>query len=153
MDNTAYQALYQAILKRANLPGTFTAENGISVTAVGDGWAEGKLLLSSRHMNPMGIVHGGCLCTMMDQVAGAAACTRGDACRTINCDIRYLNPSAAGQLHCRAEAIHMGRGTAVFHAQVTDEQGSICAEGTYTFRLKPNAHPIDDFSQEALPHG
>ncbi|MBQ0038022.1 MAG: PaaI family thioesterase [Clostridiales bacterium] len=143
MDNDQRQALYRTIMQRANLPGTFTAENGISITAVGDGWAEGELQADSHHMNPMQIVHGGCLCTMMDQVAGAAACTRGSTCRTINCDIRYLNPGPAGCLRSRAEAIHMGHGTAVFHARVTDEAGNICADGIYTFRLKQGAYPIN----------
>lgn len=144
MNNIDFQALYRTIMHRANLSGTFTAENGIFVTALGDCWAEGELRASAQHMNPMGIVHGGCLCTMMDQVAGAAACTRGSTCRTINCDIRYLNPGVAGCLHSRAEAIHMGRGTAVFHAQVTDEAGHICADGIYTFRLKQDAYPVEE---------
>lgn len=153
MDHTIQQALYRTLLQRANLPGSFTAENGISVTAVGDGWAEGELCADSRHMNPMGIVHGGCLCTMMDQVAGAAACTRGSTSRTINCDIRYLNPGPAGHLTSRAEAIHMGRTTAVFHAQVNDDHGNLCAEGIYTFRLKQNAYPINSFIHEENPLG
>ena len=143
MDNTQRQALYRAILHRANLAGTFTAENGIVITAVGDGWAEGELIAAAQHMNPMGIVHGGCLCAMMDQVSGAAACTRGSACLTINCDIRYLAPGGAGRLLARAEAIHMGRSTAVFRCTVTDGAGKLCADGTYTFRLKERAHPTE----------
>lgn len=49
------------------------------IVAMGEGWARGELHTEVRHGNPMGIVHGGVYCTMMDQVAGTAACSRGRA--------------------------------------------------------------------------
>ena len=55
---------YEKLMARVNHPGTFTTYNHIRVTAVGDGWAEGELAVAPDSGNPLGIVHGGCLCTM-----------------------------------------------------------------------------------------
>ena len=137
MTHEEQQALFDTILRRANRPGSFNVENGIRLTSLSDGGAEGEVRLTARHLNPLGIVHGGVYCTMMDQVAGTAACTRGSICRTVNCEVRFLAPAQGGHLTSHAEAVRMGRSIAVIRAWVEDTEGTVCAEGIYTFRLKP----------------
>ena len=129
--------IYEMLVRRANRPGTFTAVNGLRVTSIGDGCAEGEADLTDRHLNPLGIVHGGVYCTLMDQVAGAAACTRGSRGLTVNCETRFLGIAQGDVLCGHAQAIHMGRTLVVMHAWVTDSQDTLCADGTYTFRMKP----------------
>ena len=129
--------LYEMLLQRANRPGTFTAVNGLRVTSVGDGCAQGEADLTDAHLNPLGIVHGGVYCTLLDQVAGAAACTRGSRGLTVNCETRFLGIAQGDALCGHAQAIHMGRTLVVMHAWVTDSQDTLCADGTYTFRMKP----------------
>lgn len=142
--STAQQErLYRTLLQRSNCEGTFSYENGIRITAVGDGRAAGEMQIASNHMNPLGIVHGGLMCTLMDQTAGVAACSRGSTCRTINCEVRFLSPGIAGKLHADAKAIRMGGSLAVIGVEVRDDRGTLCAEGTYTLRLKPGL-PIED---------
>ena len=136
MTQQEQQALYRAIQERSDRPGSFNAEIGIRLTAVSDGAAEGEVDLTERHMNPLGIVHGGVYCTLMDQVAGAAACTQGSRCRTVNCETRFLGVPSGRRLLGHAQAVRMGRTITVMHAWVTDAQGAVCAEGTYTFRMK-----------------
>lgn len=131
------ESWYRMLLARANSAGTFSHGAGIRVTEVGDGWAKGEMEITDRSRNPLGIVHGGALCTMMDQVAGTAACSRGSTCRTVNCEMRFMAPGTAGKLHIYAEAIRMGGRMAVIRAEVRDDGGTLCAEGTYTLRLKP----------------
>ena len=131
------QAWYEMVLARANQAGAYAAVGGMQVVAVGDGWARSELQLTTQHWNPMGIVHGGVYCTMMDQVAGSAACTRGSLCRTVNCEVRFLAPAQGDRLTSHAEAVHMGRSIAVIRAWVADAAGTVCADGVYTFRMKP----------------
>ena len=131
------QEWYAMLKARANTEGTYAVTGGMRLAELGDGWARGELQLEERHRNPMGIVHGGVYCTMMDQVAGTAACTRGSICRTVNCEVRFLAPAQGGHLTSRAEAVRMGRSIAVIRAWVEDAVGAVCAEGVYTFRLKP----------------
>ena len=129
--------LYEMLLQRANRPGTFTAVNGLRVTSVGDGCAQGEADLTDAHLNPLGIVHGGVYAAMMDHVAGTAACSRGSTCRTVNYDLHYLAPAQPGLLRCRAESVRMGQQIVVMQVWVEDAQGVRCAEGCYTFRCKP----------------
>ena len=137
MSEQEREALYQALLMRSNRLGTFSQINGIRITEVGDGCAKGELEITEGSMNPLGIVHGGLICTMMDQVTGVAACSRGSTCRTINCEVRFMAPGVKGKLHAYAEAVRMGGSMAVIRAEVRDDAGTLCAEGTYTLRLKP----------------
>ena len=137
MTHEEQQALFDTILRRANLPGSFNVENGIRLTSLSDGGAEGEVRLTAGHLNPLGIVHGGVYCTMMDQVAGTAACSRGALCRTVTCDVRFLAAGAVGgTLTSHAEAVRMGHSIVVMRAWVEDDGGTVCADGIYTFRMK-----------------
>ena len=69
MTREEQQAIFDAIRERSDRPGTFNAVNGVRLTALSDGGAEGEVRLTARHLNPRGIVHGGGYCTRMDQVA------------------------------------------------------------------------------------
>lgn len=137
MTHEEQQALFDTILRRANRPGSFNVENGIRLTSLSDGGAEGEVRLTAGHLNPLGIVHGGVYCTLLDQVAGAAACTRGSRGLTVNCETRFLGIAQGDVLCGHAQAIHMGRTLVVMHAWVTDSQDTLCADGTYTFRMNP----------------
>ena len=130
------EILYAAVMERANQKDTFGVENGMRIVAMGEGWARGELHTEVRHGNPMGIVHGGVYCTMMDQVAGTAACTGGGLCRTVNCEVRFLAAAQGDRLTSRAETVRMGRSIAVIRAWVEDAAGTVCADGVYTFRMK-----------------
>ncbi len=127
---------YVAVQARANQEGTYAVDGGMRIEELGDGWARGALQLAPRHANPMGIVHGGVYFTMMDQVAGTAACTGGGLCRTVNCEVRFLAAAQGDRLISRAEAVRMGRSIAVIRAWVEDAAGTVCADGVYTFRMK-----------------
>lgn len=135
MTREEQQAIFDAIRERSDRPGTFNAVNGVRLTALSDGGAEGEVRLTAQHLNPLGIVHGGVYCTLMDQVAGAA-CTRGSRCRTVNCETRFLGAAQGDVLLGHAQAIRMGRTIVVMRAWVTDASGTLCADGTYTFRMK-----------------
>ena len=136
MTREEQQAIFDAIRERSDRPGTFNAVNGVRLTALCDGGAEGEVCLTAQHLNPLGIVHGGVYCTLLDQVAGAAACTRGSRGLTVNCETRFLGAAQGDVLLGHAQAIHMGRTIVVMRAWVTDASGTLCADGTYTFRMK-----------------
>ena len=52
MTHEEQQALFDTILRRANLPGSFNVENGIRLTSLSDGGAEGEVRLTAGHLNP-----------------------------------------------------------------------------------------------------
>lgn len=45
---------------------------GIRIVEVDEGYCKGELEVTDQHMNPLGTVHGGCLYTLADTVAGFA---------------------------------------------------------------------------------
>lgn len=131
------QAYYARLKRRINQPELFSGYNGIQVTEIREHYAEGVLTMSPQSMNPRGIVHGGCLSTLMDTVAGIAACTDGRGCVTLNCTVSYLRSAqGAGQVRCTVKPVKVGRTIAVYEAQCLGEDGRQVATGTYTFFLK-----------------
>ena len=109
MTHEEQQEIFDAIMTRSAAPGTFSPYTGVYLTALSDGGAEAELVLAPHHMNPMGIVHGGVYCTLMDHVAGAAACTRGSRCLTVDCETRFIGIPAGEKLCGHARAVRMGR--------------------------------------------
>ena len=47
MTHEEQQALFDTILRRANRPGSFNVENGIRLTSLSDGAAEGEVRLTA----------------------------------------------------------------------------------------------------------
>ena len=46
---------------------------GIKIIEADEGYCKAELKVNDRHLNPLGTVHGGCLYTLADTVAGFAA--------------------------------------------------------------------------------
>ena len=137
------EALWARLKERINRPGSFSVENGMTVTEVKDHWCRGELAVRPSSLNPRGSVHGGCLCTLMDTVAGVAACTDGRGCVTLNCSISYLRPARdTGKVYCETRLIKGSRSTVVMEAILTDDRDKLVATGTYTFFLLEELAPI-----------
>ncbi len=120
-------------IPRVNAPGQFSYENGIFVTRVEPGLAQGVLRAGPTSINPHGQVHGGALATLMDTVSGCCACSKGGSCVTANCSMEFLRPGVGGDLTCTAIPKKLGRRLSVVQAEVRDAAGKTIATGTYTF--------------------
>lgn len=82
----------QKAIRRINQPDCFTWMNGIEITAIREGYAEGTLTLSDTSMDVTGCAHKGVLFALMDQAAAAAAVGSGYNCVTLNCESHFLTP-------------------------------------------------------------
>lgn len=132
-------ALYETIMAQMNRPGGFTKTIGVTITHIGPLEARGELSPDSTHANPLGTVHGGAICTLMDAVGGAAGASAGYGCATIGCTLYFLRPADPTQrLFCWAEAVKSGGRVQIFEVSVTGPDGILRAKGTYTYqRIKP----------------
>jgi len=83
----------EKIMEIVNGPHQFSAVNGIRVTAVEPGRAEGELVVGPDSVNPRGNVHGGALSTLADVVGGCCACSPAKTAWAF-CPPRRLNPCA-----------------------------------------------------------
>lgn len=121
------------LARTINRAGQFAYENGITVTAARPGWAEGVLEVRPTSGNPWGTVHGGCLYTLADTVAGTAACAHGASCVTVSGTLEFLRPATGPTIRCVATPKKQGQTLSVMQVVLTNEAGKEVATGTFTF--------------------
>ena len=125
------------LLGRINQPDLFNTASGITIlSARPDGTAEGVLEVRQTSFNPHGTVHGGCLYTLADTVAGsavAAAC--GKPCVTAGSSMEFLRPATGAKVLCSVRPKKLGRTLCVMQVEITTEAGKIAATGTFTFAI------------------
>ena len=125
------------LLARVNNPEVFNAASGITILSVHpDGTAEGVLNVTKTSHNPHGTVHGGCLYTLADTVAGCAVAASGaKPCVTANSSMEFLRPATGSKIFCSARPKKLGRTLNVMTVELTGENGKIVATGTFTFAV------------------
>jgi len=92
--------------------------------------------------NPIGTVHGGLVCTLLDSVAGCAVQTtlpKGQAYTSLEIKINYLRPVLAttGTLTAVGTVTKPGRRAAFAEGTVTDSEGRLVATGSSTLLVFP----------------
>jgi uncharacterized protein (TIGR00369 family) len=87
--------------------------------------------------NPIGLVHGGLVCTLLDSVAGCAVQTTlpaGVGYTSIEIKVNYLRPvhGHTGELRARGWVTKPGRRVAFAEGEVTGPDGKVLATATST---------------------
>lgn len=90
-----------------------------------------------RHYNPLGTVHGGWFCTLLDSAVGCAVHTTlpaGKAYTTLELKVNMLRPLTDAVPLVRAEGklIHMGRQVAAAEGRIVGPDGKLYAHATTT---------------------
>ena len=124
-----------------NTPHQFSFENGVAVTHIEPGRAEGVLEIGPDSLNPHGDVHGGALATLADTVGGCCACSRGGDCVTASSSMEFLRPARGGEITCVAVPRKMGRTLTVVQTDLYDSEKRLVATGTFTFFMIDPARP------------
>lgn len=132
-DEQIRQGFYQALIDRMNAPGQFSADVNVRIDKIDVGYAEGVLNIQPGNLNLVGIVHGGCLATLADTVAGMGVAATGNACVTVSYGMNFLRPATGKQIRCVATADQMGRRICVMRTELTNEAGEKVATGNFTF--------------------
>ena len=120
-------------MSRANQPHKFAYENGIVVTKVEPGRAEGVLHVEENTLNHIRKVHGGALATLADTVGGCCACSRGGVCVTASSSMEFLRPANGSMITCIATPKKLGRTLAVVQTDLFNDSEKLVATGTFTF--------------------
>lgn len=121
------------IASAANQPHQFSYENGIYVTKVEPGRAEGVLEVGPNSINPHGMVHGGALATLGDTVGGSCACANGRRCVTAGSTMEFLRPAYGKRITCIATPKKEGRTLSVIQVEMYNDEGKLVVTGTFTF--------------------
>ena len=112
----------------------FIKEMGMELVELEEGYCKGKIVLSQKHNNPMGTVHGGLIFGLADTIGGRAAMSYGDKVVTLNSNICSLNPAANTEyIEAEANVVRNGRTTAVYDVMIRTAEGVDVAKVTITY--------------------
>ncbi len=90
-----------------------------------------------RFFNPMGIVHGGWISTILDSAMGCAVHTvlkAGQSYTTIEMKVNFVRPVSenTGIVRCEGKVVHSGGRIATSEGRLTDASGKLLAHGSET---------------------
>ncbi len=94
--------------------------------------------------NPNGVVHGAVLFAMADTSMGAATVSvlePGQACASIEVQLRFLRATAAGRITADTQVLRAGRRVVQLESRITDEAGELLAVATGSFAVIPAPTP------------
>ncbi len=103
-----------------------------------DGGAEVRLEIKEQMLNSRGLVHGGVICSLVDQAIGAAvhfALGRGRRAVTVELKVNFLAPSTGGTVTAKGRLIREGKRLFVGEAEVLDQEGRMIAKGLGTWAV------------------
>ncbi len=86
---------------------------GIEFVSAGDGLCTMKLEAEERHSNPMGTLHGGIVCDLVDAALGMAF-------------------FSTGTLVAHGKVVHRGKTVGMTECDVADDQGRLIARASST---------------------
>lgn len=115
---------------------SFSRHIGAKVEDVEPGRASVHIDIEDTHLNGNGTLHGGVHASLIDNAMGLALISLvGVRTATVEMNVHFLGAIGSGRIVCDAEVVHRTRRLATLEGKVRDEDGSLIAMGTGTFRI------------------
>ena len=111
----------------------FMLHNHIELESVERDRAVFKLDIRPESCNPYGMVHGGAIYTLADNVTGTAAHSDGRYYVTQTSALHFLRNQSRGTVRATAWVRHRGKSTVLTSVDITSEDGKLLATGEFTF--------------------
>ncbi|HDM78639.1 MAG TPA: hotdog fold thioesterase [Deltaproteobacteria bacterium] len=105
----------------------FAKHSGIELLEVSEGKAKAKMEIGEKHLNGVGLVHGGAIFTLADLAFAVASNSHGTAALAINVSIAYLKATTKGTLFAEAEEVSRNPKLATYAVRVTNEDDELIA--------------------------
>src|SRR6202034_1786216 len=119
-----------------NFIAPFDTEIGLQFTELGPDGARAQLEVKPHLLQPMGLVHGGVYCSMIESMASVAAFTwlnspngTGGNVVGVNNNTDFLRSIGSGTVYGAAEPIHRGRRQQLWLVTITDDDNRVVARG------------------------
>ena len=114
----------------------------MTAVSVGEGTVEFRCLPDESAYNPIGVVHGGLVCTLLDSVAGCAVHSTlpsGVGYTSLEIKVSYLRPvrQGGGELTAIVRVTKPGRRAAFADGEVRDGDGRLIATASSTCLVFP----------------
>jgi acyl-CoA thioesterase len=117
----------------------FAVANGMEVIEVRPGYARARMPLESRHLNSVGIGHGGAMFTLADLAFAAACNSAGQVTVAVHMSLACMKAARQGPLLAEAQEISRSRKISTCTVRVTDGEGTLVAlfQGTAYIKNEP----------------
>ena len=107
---------------------------GMEILDIREGYVSARVRKRKELENIYGDLHGGCLYTVADNMAGIAASTYGYYVTTVNGGIHYLRAARNTEyIYCEADVVKQGRSISVVSVRISDDQGMLLNTAEFTF--------------------
>jgi uncharacterized protein (TIGR00369 family) len=115
-----------------------------TLVAASEGFARFEGNAAEFHYNPIGVVHGGIACTLLDSAMGCAVMSTLDAKHaytTVQLNVNLTRPISrdTGRMIAEARIVHRGGRIATADGRLTDGAGKLLAHATTTCMIFPRA--------------
>lgn len=128
-------------------PSPFDSELGTEWLSTDPDGAHARLEMRDRHRQPMGIMHGGVIASVIESLCsmatGVAVFPENRIAMGQSISISFLRPVTGGAIDVRAVAEHSGRMTWVWRATVTDSEDKVCAVANMTVAVREAPEGVD----------
>lgn len=110
-----------------------------------------RLKMRDDHRQPMAIMHGGVMASLVESVCSMATAKavlpEGRIAMGQSISVNLLRPISSGQVEVVANAVHRGRMTWVWRVEVKDEESRVCAVAQMTMAVReaPDGADLSQF--------
>jgi uncharacterized protein (TIGR00369 family) len=135
MSNTATTKLATNPRFDTKTPPAIAKLIGFQVVSFGGGEATVELNSGPQYYNPMGTVHGGVLCDIVDAAMGMAFASTLDADQsftTLELKINFLRPVWESKLLAKGQVTSRGKTVGLVECNVVDADGRLMARASST---------------------
>ena len=126
---------------RGGGPVTLDEALGFELTELGPEAAHGRVEIDERHLQPLGVVHGGVYAALAESLASHATAATvmadGQVALGLSNLTSFFRPVSGGVVHAMATRLHRGRTTWVWDVSFTEPAGQLCASSRITVAVRP----------------
>jgi 1,4-dihydroxy-2-naphthoyl-CoA hydrolase len=138
---TSPQVGFGAMASLTKRPSPFDQLIGTEWLDDDPGHARVRLPLRDELRQPIGLLHGGVISTLVESVCSRATALvvleQGMAAMGQSISVNFIRPITEGAAEVRATARHRGRTTWVWDAEVLNDEGKLCALAQMTIAVRP----------------
>ena len=118
--------------------GPFNEVIGAKVIALAPGTSHLRIKVEDRHLNSLGIAHGGAVASLLDHAMGLAAGYIAPGiprrkCDTVSLNIQFLGATLPGDAEIKGRVVGGGKNTFFVEAEMKDHHGRTLARGQSVF--------------------
>lgn len=120
---------------------TFDEALGFQLTELGPEVAHAHVELDDRHLQPLGVVHGGVYAALAESLAShataAAVMPDGYLALGLSNLTSFFRPISSGTIRAEANRLHRGRTKWLWDVSFTEAAGGLCATSRITVAVRP----------------